>query len=176
MKEMQWKFLDKTTWGEGPWNSEPDKVQWTDPATGLPCMIHRAKTTGSWCGYVGVGSGHPHYGIHDFSEIPVSVHGGITFADKCDPGFNPETGEGICHIPEPGEPDDVYWFGFDCGHAFDLMPAMHATMREIGFVPTARGHITDSLWNPETYRDIDYVRSECTILASQLAVLIEPAS
>jgi hypothetical protein len=29
--------VDKSTWGEGPWNNEPDKAQWQDEATKLPC-------------------------------------------------------------------------------------------------------------------------------------------
>lgn len=32
MKDQQWTHYDKSKWGPGPWVSEPDKEQWTDPA------------------------------------------------------------------------------------------------------------------------------------------------
>jgi hypothetical protein len=53
--------IDKSTWAEGPWIEEPDKVQWIDQPTGLDCLIVRSLTTGGLCGYVGVPEGHPLY-------------------------------------------------------------------------------------------------------------------
>lgn len=53
---------DRHPWPDGPWMSEPDKVQWPDEATGLACLAVRGPM-GSWCGYVGVGKAHPLYGI-----------------------------------------------------------------------------------------------------------------
>jgi hypothetical protein len=41
MKTKQWNNCDKSYWGEGPWQHEPDKMQWTDDDTGLPCLIVR---------------------------------------------------------------------------------------------------------------------------------------
>jgi hypothetical protein len=26
-------------------------------------------------------------------------------------------------VPNPGEPDDVWWFGFDCAHCDDMSPS-----------------------------------------------------
>ena len=46
--------VDKTTWAEGPWKDEPDKVVGVDEATGLDCMIVRHDEYGHFCGYVGV--------------------------------------------------------------------------------------------------------------------------
>jgi hypothetical protein len=155
MQEIQWTFLDKTGWGEGPWTNEPDKAQWTDPATRLPCMIHRNEH-GRWCGYVGVDSCHPSY-EKSFEEVEVQMHWGLTYGAKCDPKFDPETGEGICHVPERGEPEDVHWFGFGCVHAFDLSTALPENMR-------GRGVFSDDI-----YRDMEYVRRQCTELARQLA-------
>lgn len=51
-------YLDKAEWGQGPWQDEPDKVQWRDGATGLPCLIVRGPH-GAFCGYVGVLDTHP---------------------------------------------------------------------------------------------------------------------
>ena len=147
--------IDKSTWGSGPWQSEPDKVQWTDPETALPCLAIRGPA-GSWCGYVGVSNNHPAF-EKDYDDVDVHVHGGLTYADHCQTG-QPES-HAICHVPEPGQPDNVWWLGFDCAHAFDLMPAFTAMLPTIGKLPQAE------------YRTLDYVRGEVASLARQLAVL-----
>jgi hypothetical protein len=176
MQELQWTFRDRTGWGSGPWDDEPDKMQWTDAATGLPCMIHRNQF-GAWCGYVGVGPTHPAHGKTG-DDLDLSAHGSVNFADRCDPHFNPETGQGVCHLPEPGEPDDVWWLGFDCAHAWDFVPGMAALMRPdpfdvaIGDPSSVRRdnlqRVYRSMMSNDVYRDIAYVRAECALLAAQL--------
>ena len=47
-------------------------------------------------------------------ELALDVHGGVTYADKC--------GGHICHVTEPGDEENIWWFGFDCGHCDDLSP------------------------------------------------------
>lgn len=109
MREIEYYLsVDKDRWPEGPWQSEPDKCQWLDKATGLPCLIVRGPV-GALCGYVGVTKGHPffekeygecvrpdlheplregeteegryHYGCSPDSLL--QAHGGITFSDFC---------------------------------------------------------------------------------------------
>jgi hypothetical protein len=161
MKTRQWTFMEKLGWAPGPWHDEPDKMQWQDEATGLPCLIHRAPVTGALCGYVGVPEGHPWFG-RDYKELEdPNVHGGLTFSDFCYPELG-EHGEGICHVVEPGEDDKVWWVGFDCSHAGDLSPRVGALMRTHGAL--ARH---ESL--PDTYRHLAYVREECRSLAQQAA-------
>jgi hypothetical protein len=58
----------------------------------------------------------------DGEEDYIYVHGGLTFADSCSDEVR-EDGGGICHIPYPGRPADVWWLGFDCAHCDDLSPA-----------------------------------------------------
>lgn len=150
----------------GPWWDEPDKIQWVDEETDLDCLILR-NHFGALCGYVGVPKSHPWHGDpyqdHDWSEDgqnTVNVHGGLTFTGSCMEEA-PE-GYGVCHIPEPGRPDDVWWFGFDCGHAFDLSPGTLGWEIANGFL-----HRVDGL--PEdTYRDVAYVKTEVAHLARQL--------
>ena len=149
--------MDKSGWGDGPWQDEPDKVQWPDGFTGMPCIILRNRM-GAWCGYVGVTKSHPLYEVgyddaHDRNE-DIEVHGGLTFSSHCQRSL-PEA-EGACHVPGEGEDDDVWWFGFDCAHAFDLMPA----------VPSRAG----SPYPPsrDVYRDMDYVKAEVANLAGAL--------
>lgn len=169
----------RSEWPAGPWDDEPDKVVWIDPATDLDCLIHRNQM-GGLCGYVGVGPDHPFSGIHysdcatqadcegGWDDTPghvspervLSVHGGITFASFCVESEDGE-GHGICHVAEPGRPEKVFWFGFDCGHSMDLMPAMAAFEQHMGFD------------NPlaAQYRDIHFVKEQIEELAAQLKEL-----
>lgn len=144
----------------GPWQDEHDKVVWVDEKTGLDCMVRR-NHFGVWCGYVGVGPDHPlHKEPYQKWDQPgywsddVEVHGGLTFADSCQEG-NEATG--ICHIPQEGRPHDVWWFGFDCGHAFDLSPGM----LKYDLPP----------FDYEVYRTEEYAISETSRLAKQIAAL-----
>lgn len=154
---------EKADWPDGPWQTEPDKLQWTD-STGLPCLIKRNRM-GALCGYVGVSEGHPWFkkGYDDLPDYGPNVHGGLTYADLCEAGA-PED-KGICHVPAPGEPDHVWWLGFDCAHAGDLIPGLERIHREV----ESRMGIgrLDPEWR-DVYRDIAYVRNECHDLAKQL--------
>jgi hypothetical protein len=150
---------DLWSWGDGPWTSEPDKVSWTDPLTGRPCLVVR-NHMGSLCGYAAVDPGHPlHLVGYNSVDWDIDVHGGLTFADKCDDGPDAR----ICHIPEPGKPHNVWWFGFDCGHAWDYTPLMHGPlMRSLG-IPVYPGSPL------QEYKGVAYVITEVQRLAAQLA-------
>lgn len=151
MKTIEYRTIDKRKWGHGPWQEEPDKVQWKDEVTGLPCLAVRNPRCGHWCGYVGVAEGHPYFGKSYF-DCDVEVHGGLSFAAFCRPEENLEGS--VCHVPEPGEPDHVWWLGFDCAHAFDTLPAFPGVA-----VPGS------------SYKSLDYVKDQCARLAQQLEVL-----
>ena len=49
MQRIEYRTIDKSQWGEGPWQDEPDKIQWQDEETGLPCLIVRGHM-GFLCG------------------------------------------------------------------------------------------------------------------------------
>ena len=149
--------MDKSAWGPGPWADEPDKIQWQDKATGLPCLIVR-NNAGTLCGYVGVAEGHPFYGKSN-DEVDVDVHGGLTFAAPCHEEADPA--RHVCHIAGEGEPEHVYWFGFDCAHAFDLCPA-YDRFRSAEYKAAHSGR-----WR-EIYRDVRYVKRQVRQLARQL--------
>lgn len=154
MKTQQWTTIDKSAWPRGEWDNEPDKVQWPDADTGLPCLAVRNSAFGHWCGYVGVPPGHPQHG-KGYDYVDAEVHGGLTFANTCRPGD--DEAHGICHVPEPGEPDDVYWLGFDCGHGWDTSPAYLARYPQFPDPKEA------------TYKTLAYVQAQCAALAKQLA-------
>lgn len=148
-------LIDKSKWGDGPWQQEPDAVFWQDPATDLPCLIARGDYTGALCGYVGVPEGHPLYGKERFSKElkALDAHGGINFA-AC-----------IKKTDFLGwDKYERYWFiGFDCAHAWDYNPAQEALLKEI--MPSWDDLFRDS----KIYRDIAYVTQLVDELALQLA-------
>ena len=150
---------------DGVWKDEPDKAQWVDPSTDLDCLIVR-NHSGVLCGYVGVPPEHPAHG-HEYNDLNVAVHGGLTYANSCNE--DAEEGHGICHIPEPGRPDDVWWFGFDTGHHTDYVPGMADEMARI--VKSSK-ELSDLAWRgftPADYKTFDYVKTEVEALATQLA-------
>ncbi len=159
--------VDKSGWGEGPWQDEADDGQWVDPATGLDCMIHR-NHGGALCGYVGVGREHPLYG-KSYQEVDdiFSVHGGLTYSREC------QEGGIICHVPEPGRSGDIWWFGFDTAHFMDYAPGMEAELakfRKVENIPKLDVPELDNLFKkgPEGYKNWAYVTAECELLAKQL--------
>lgn len=167
--KREWTTINKATWGHGPWDGEPDKVQWIDEATGLDCLMVR-HDLGHWCGYVGVPPEHPFHGVHyDKCRLPcehdhveawdycddayISVHGGLTYSDFCQEFSGGDHSRGVCHIPEPGRPANVWWLGFDCAHAGDQSPGMPRLGVMLG----------------GTYKDQPYVEQNVRELAEQLA-------
>ena len=164
MEHKTWTAMadEKAEWGPGPWQDEPDKEQFADEATGYACLIKRNRL-GALCGYVGVPAGHPWHG-KGYDEVRTAddewpdVHGGLTYSALCQEG--PE-GETICHVPAPGEPEPLYWLGFDCAHAFDLAPGMDFHLRKSSGVSYAD--------LGETYKTVAYVKAECAGLAAQAA-------
>jgi len=85
--------------------------------------------------------GHPLHG-KDYGDVDAEVHGGLTYSGEC-------AGK-ICHVAKEGEPEHVWWLGFDCAHYGDLSP---------GF--------TDGLGRDGVYRDMEFVTREVEQLAEQ---------
>lgn len=151
------------------WLDEPDREEFEH--AGLKCLILRHHELLNLNGYVGVPKNHPWYGIHydqclrgcegkpspinpslicypciwesdhECPEKLIDVHGGLTFSGMGDGKLRPA---------------GYWWFGFDCAHAWDLVPQMPELLdRE------QREY--------ETYRNFAYVRAEIKSLAEQLA-------
>lgn len=72
----------------------------------------------------------------------------------------------ICCEVGADEPATLWFFGFDCAHAWDMTPAMDALNEELG--------IRLSRLDDQVYRDIAYVEAQVTELAKQLAALRAP--
>jgi len=125
---------NKNSWPEGPWQNEPDVERWSDVASGLRCKIWRNQL-GAWCGYAGVVPSSPLYEKDRNSQKleDICVHGGLTFSGKHE------------------EEGDIWFFGFDCCHAGDFIPAINLDLKQ-----------------SVHYWDIDKVKDEVTKLARQL--------
>jgi hypothetical protein len=192
-----WTYIDKSAWGPGPWDGEPDRVFWVH--NGLVCMVLRGPM-GSFCGYVGVPSGHSMHGLKDdeTSQWPFfdQPHGGLTWLGEL-PGDNVVF---LCDLAAAGHPLEYasYWyFGFDCAHAGDTSPMLLKYARDYatpkvqlqtsmpaGWSPSnAPGpsieaglqYVTDAaesaLLSRDVYRDIDYVLDEVGKLAASIVAV-----
>lgn len=127
IEAISWTFPGhRSTWlahPEGPWDLEPDAMQWGDEGTGLPCLILRNEDAGNWCGYVGVKEYRREY-------ADLEVHGGVTFYG----------GELIGVVGR--------WVGFDCAHYKDLKPSMgspSAALVDFGFVYRDWAYVFDQV-------------------------------
>jgi hypothetical protein len=167
-----------------PWLGEPDYV-WFE-AVGLKCMVRRTHPEwGHLCGYVGVGSAHPLYGVSATDLVPapdtwltrpfdIDEHGVIdTFitvmdihAGEIPEGFAPLNAligvHGGLNWARPIYDHTGWWFGFDCGHGGDFSPGMVETLERIE-------HDVGFMYESGIYRTVDYVRHECATLAQQIA-------
>jgi len=162
MQNVELNLYDKSSWADGEWKTEPDKIQWLDEATGYPCLIVRVKQIGTLCGYVGVNNKHPLFGIYDRSlNADIIVHGDINYTSFCS-GI-------ICHTVDDGEDDNVWWLGFDCNHAFDLAPIDLSQKYGWKCPPHLKNvelRISNALG--KKYRNVAYVKEQCASLAMQL--------
>jgi hypothetical protein len=128
------------------WESEPDYMDGV--FFGLPCFVKRHEDFKNLNGYVGVSKGHKFFET-DYRDLDVEVHGNLTF------------GSGGTHQRFGYH----WWFGFDCGHAFDHAPGREEMLKNAG-MPVS---IIHSLMSNQVYRNMKYVQDECIQLAYQLS-------
>jgi len=139
--------IDKSDWGDGPWQTEPDTAFWIDEPTGFPCHAMRHVYFGCWCGYLGLPPKHPWYSLKR-RHIPL-IGPRVVNAD----GFAPI---------ERGTKPVYRWLGFDCMHGGvegDFAPGMWATTK------AAMPH-----WDSDylgTYRTLDWVKEGLQFMAAQ---------
>lgn len=152
------------------------------------------------CGYVGISEGHPLYGKDSSSKVKVTmkeleedkeigvignrgvwtimfaspddeedevtvglyfmVHGGITYADG---------GKDSHHPVE----SDLWWFGFDCGHAGDC-PDYDLLEELFGDDELVQYRLKDKwIYADDEVRTLEYVQQECKNLVDQIIRLTE---
>ena len=145
---------NKALWPAGPWHDEPDRIDWVDPVTGVPCMMRR-NDFGAWCGYVALPPTHPWAKLSRDEMAPYPhCHGGLSFNDHWE-DWNPENGDRYRDV-DIGT--TLPWIGFDCHHGLDLGPAL----------------LSDHSDENRVYRDVQYVTAEVVYLAQHVInVLVE---
>lgn len=120
----------------GPWRDEqPTPIEFT--IGDFSCVIMRIRDMGHLCGYIFLPEEHPAFPARSVLENELKCHGGITYNRAAKGG---------------------QWFGFNCAHAGDLVPAY--------FNGTGRWHAPG-----DTYRDLSFVRAELESLAAQLSTI-----
>lgn len=167
---MRQYVVDRSRWQRGPWDSEPDHVDWVDDTTGLRCAAWRSRSSGHWCGYVEIPEGHSLHGVGVYDSSPALA---AILSKRLETAVDVGTlglGELIGVMrgelrPCPGEAFTVHggvtfsghfdstsdwWIGFDCSHHRDVTPI-------------------DTSWCDGDYRSLSYVRGECRELAKQIA-------
>lgn len=123
---------------------------------GYPCVV-LFQPAGYRCGYVGLPKDNQYY-EKDYNDIPVDCHGGLTYADR---------------VLSYQDDKDVWWIGFDCGHAcdgfdIDKLKEYYAdndeVMKTINYM-----HGYHMMVNKEhEFRTFDYVKEECKKIVDQL--------
>lgn len=157
--ELSKKTMLEAGQARGPWDDEPNRIEWE--YKGLQCLMSRNPFMLHWCGYVGVPKSHPFFG-RSVDDVNLDAHGGVNYAGAC-------SGQ-ICHIPKPGEDDEVFWFGFDCAHAGDIWPFEPLRLLEDPPVNLFREN-RGGFWQGR-YGDVAYVKAEVEALADQLAEVV----
>ena len=135
--------INKDGWDDGVWQLEPDESQF-NLENGAPGIIKRS-VNGALMGYMPIGSLHPFHG-KSFDKIPVDVHGGLSFS-KNELIYNDR-------LAGFASSKGWWWIGFDCAHAFDIMPAF--------------GNMGMKPYPDATYKPYHYVRWELNRLAMQM--------
>src|SRR3990167_1303892 len=133
MQQKSWNLIDKSSWPNGAWKKEPDKVQWMSLTSRTLCLAVR-QGMGYWCGYAAIERKHPLHSIgymqcstnscrsikcrHSPGAL-LSIHGGVTYAGPEDPYAK------LSFSKDRGDPKNLWLFGFDCAHAGDKVPTLY---------------------------------------------------
>ena len=128
----------------GPWSHEPDRLTWQ--AFGTQCAIMRGPF-GAWLGYARLPDQHPWIDKKPSELMHVQVHGGVSYSNS-----------NVRH----------WWIGFDCSHAYDLMPIMHTAVFRNSFPNMSRLMGDFNRFHYWTFAD---AKAETERMASQVSVI-----
>lgn len=128
---------------------------------GYKCACTFIKT-GYRCGYVAVDNTHPWF-YKDYDEDgpnDVKCHWGLTYA-----------GEGV-HFYD--KDDDLWWFGFDCGHCSDIPDYKQA--KEYGLINEqeliiGKRYQDMMIFENSTMKDLEFVKDNCKLIVEQLDIV-----
>lgn len=142
---------------KNPWEREPNQVSYR--LGNYHLFVNRHPQMLHLCGYVGVTSRHPLYGVSSFPYDErlndLYAHGGITYTNA---------GGRI-----PGMHDGLWYFGFDAAHAGDYIPGLMRDLERINKELVGPNRLTLSLFGDyESYRNIPFMKAEVERLCEQL--------
>lgn len=106
---------------------------------GFRCRISTVAHEGYLCGYAGVTKEHPFADV-DGSLLPISVHGGVTWAE-----WNTE---------------GIFEIGFDCGHSTDHIIRLPTQFDRCGLVEASRRNVVP--------KDHEFVKNEIKLMVDQI--------
>lgn len=142
------EFYDKSLFPKGIWRSEPDLCKWE--AHSLVCLAIRDMTLGMWRGFVKLTNDHPAFN-KSFKELlnsnmidHVKVHGGLATIGKLPKKYKEYN-------------LDAWWIGFECTQGEDYLPLLKTDPE------------FNALQNGQTYKTLQFVRTETVYLAKQLS-------
>lgn len=164
-------WLDKTLWGDGPWQSEPDEF------SGLykkHIYYGLRNNQGCWCGYVLISDNNPllkdcFNDEGSYMDIAIDVHQGVTYCNR----KRRKDLDQKKHI----------WVGFDCCHYDDHWPSTVARNKYLSDVAMNK-YLSDKLPSEATrlrelftdinegrlnkpYRDMSFVIEQCKSMIDQ---------
>src|SRR5690606_23628828 len=122
------KDLKKEHLDDGEWVNEPDLVYFK--YRDYDCIVKRLFKLerynpddcfgGNINGYIIIEKDHPLYGIENNFDADLDIHGGVTFS-----GFI------FYDFFQENDFVDKFAIGFDCAHAFDIVPSMETLKEKI---------------------------------------------
>lgn len=174
-----------------PWETEPTELHFE--AHGLKCIAYREHSHGAWRGYVGVPASSPLYGIGYADVIPYpdtwkeqavnldQVDILQLFLTALDPDAVPAahapltivfpSHRGLSFAGHIEDFPELWFFGFDCAHAGDLVPEFEEVYarlaRELPDIP-GWPSLHGTPRQPREYRTLEYVKGVCERLAQRL--------
>lgn len=153
--EVKTELFDRkfklTYFGYGEWIDEPDLYEFE--YKGIKCSVLRVCKRepfftqetyfgGHLVGYIFLPENHQWYG-KNYDDIPIECHGGISYAEKTEEG---------------------YQVGFDCGHLNDIIPSMIEIRKRFNLIP--EGLEKHPVFNL-TYKNMAFCIRECKSMAKQ---------
>ena len=144
LPDDHWDPPPRTEWGDGPWQTEADLVEWRGKDTPYPLIIVRGGM-GQLNGYVGVPDTHPLYGKSSVLGCNwTGPSGGLRVAT--------------------GEPPTHWWLGFDCGHSGQYCPVMESRFNWLARLTGTAPLKPETV--PENYVTIEVCRVKVEALAT----------
>jgi hypothetical protein len=111
--------VDRQGWAEGPWDHEPDQLEWLEQ--GVYCCLSRQRVTGRWQGYIALPETHlwhksSYRSLNKHFGDKLPAHGGVSYSRF----------RGSYPFRYADVSKEHWIIGYNCGHLGDLQPGIQA--------------------------------------------------